>query len=172
MWQICIGYVWVCSFMHITIPSSFAVEMFKYIYIDICSDFQCILTRKLKIETSSKPLQHTPKAMFHRLMRCNVYNYASTCMFPFRKNRFSMPRSHYFFLKNSLCYLIFALVCNIFGLGERTFSQWNVFHDPGWPGSSCVQGNSLHTCLSRCDLSFYIHYIISIETVRLNCKGI
>lgn len=110
--------------------------------------------------------------MFHRLMRCNVYNYASTCMFPFRKNRFSMPRSHYFFLKNYLCYLIIALVCNIFGLGERTFSQWNVFHDPGWPGSSCVQGNSLYTCLYRCDLSFYIHYIISFETVRLNCKGI
>lgn len=59
--------------------------------------------------------------MFHRLMRCNVYNYASTCMFPFRKNRFSMPRSHYFFLKNSLCYLIFALVCNIFGLVEELF---------------------------------------------------
>lgn len=108
--------------MHINIPSSFAVEMFKYIYsIDICSDFQCILTRKLKIETSSKPLQHTPKAMFLRLMRCNVYNYASTCMFPFRKNRFSMPRSHYFFLKNSLCYLIFALVCNIFGLVKELF---------------------------------------------------
>lgn len=77
-----------------------------------------------------------------------------------------------FFLKNSLCYLIIALVCNIFGLGERTFSQWNVFHDPEWPGSSCVQGNSLYTCLYRCDLSFYIHYIISFETVRLNCKGI
>lgn len=76
------------------------------------------------------------------------------------------------FIKNSLCYLIFALVCNIFGLGERTFSHWNVFHDPEWPGSSCVQGNSLYTCLYRCDLSFYIHYIISFETVRLNCKGI
>lgn len=131
MWQICIGYVWVCSFMHINIPSSFAVEMFKYIYsIDICSDFQCILTRKLKIETSSKPLQHTPKAMFHRLMRCNVYNYASTCMFPFRKKNLFYASLPLFLLK--IPYVIWLLLWSVIYL-----DSWKNFFTMKcipWPG--------------------------------------